>query len=69
LEQFPAVDSGLSRTERQAILVLHQHGPPAGRRIFAAVQRLQEQVFMGEGSFCRQMDALSSMRASTSPNI
>jgi hypothetical protein len=49
LEQSPSVDSGLSRTERQALSVLHEHGSLSGRRLFTAVQRLEEQVFMGNG--------------------
>jgi RNA polymerase sigma factor (sigma-70 family) len=62
LEQFPSVDSGLSRTERQALSVLHEHGSLSGRRLFAAVQRLEEQIFMGNGSFYRLMADLSSVR-------
>jgi hypothetical protein len=62
LEQFPAVDSGLSRTERQALSILREHGPLSGRRLFAAVQRLEEQIFMGDGSFYRLMGDLSRVR-------
>jgi RNA polymerase sigma factor (sigma-70 family) len=62
LEQFPAVDTGLSRTERQALSVLSEHGPLSGRRLFAAVQRLEEQIFMGDGSFYRILADLSSVR-------
>ena len=62
LEQFPSVDSGLSRTERQALFVLREHGSLPGRQLFAAVQRLEEQIFMGDGSFYRLMAELSSVR-------
>lgn len=62
LEQFPSVASGLSRTERQALSILHEHGSLPGRRLFAAAQRLEEQVFMGNGSFYRLMAGLSSAR-------
>jgi hypothetical protein len=62
LEQFPSVDGGLSRTERQALSVLREHGPLSGRRIFAAVQRLEEQIFMGDGSFYRIVADLCSAR-------
>jgi hypothetical protein len=62
LEQFPSVDCGLSRTERQALSVLHQGGPLSGRRLFVAVQRLEEQIYMGNGSFYRQMEDVSSVR-------
>jgi hypothetical protein len=62
LEEFPSVESGLSRTEGQALSVLNQRGPLTRRRLFAAVQSLEEQIFMGKGSFYRQMDDLSSVR-------
>ena len=62
LEQFPSVDSGLSRTERQALAVLREQGSLSGKRLFAAVQRLEEQIFMGNGSFYRLMAALSFVR-------
>jgi len=62
LEQFPSVDCGLSRTERQALSALHEGGPLSGRRLFVAVQRLEEQIFMGNVSFYRQMEELSSVR-------
>jgi hypothetical protein len=62
LEQFPSVEEGLSRTERQALAVLREQGSLPGRRLFAAVQRLQEQIFMGNGSFYRIMANLSACR-------
>ncbi len=62
LEQFPSVESGLSRTERQALSVLQEPGSLSGRRLFAAVQRLEEQVFMGDLSFYRLLIGLSSAR-------
>jgi hypothetical protein len=62
LEQFSSVDSGLSRTERQALSVLREQGSLSGRRLFAAVQSLEEQIFMGNGSFYRLMADLSSVR-------
>jgi hypothetical protein len=62
LEQFPSVDGGLSRTERQALSVLRERGPLPARRLFAAVQQLEEQIFMGDGSFYRVLTALSSVR-------
>ncbi|MBV8844741.1 MAG: sigma-70 family RNA polymerase sigma factor [Bryobacterales bacterium] len=51
LEQFPSADNGLSRTERQALSVLRERGPLSGPRLFVAVQRMEEQIFMGEESF------------------
>jgi hypothetical protein len=62
LEQFPSGDNGLSRTERQALSVLGEHGSLAGRRLFAAVQGTEEQIFMGNGSFYRLMADLASAR-------
>jgi hypothetical protein len=60
LEQFPSVDSGLSRTERQDLCVLREHGSLPGMRLFAAVQHLEEQVYMGDGSFYRLLLDLCS---------
>jgi Domain of unknown function (DUF1835) len=51
LEQFPSLDNGLSRTERQALSVLQEHDSLSGPRLFAAVQRMEEQIFMGHESF------------------
>ncbi|HEY7335312.1 MAG TPA: sigma-70 family RNA polymerase sigma factor [Bryobacteraceae bacterium] len=62
LEQFPSVENGLSRTERQALSVLRDHGPLSGLRLFFAVQRLEEQIFMGDGSFYGMMADLSAAR-------
>jgi RNA polymerase sigma factor (sigma-70 family) len=62
LEQFPFVDNGLSRTERQALTVIHEHGTLPGGQLFVAVQRQEEQVFMGDWSFYRMMTDLSEAR-------
>lgn len=62
LEQFPWVDAGLSRTERQALSTLQERGALSGRRLFAAVQSQEEQSFMGNLSFYRMMADLSSVR-------
>lgn len=64
LEQFPSVDNGLSRTERQAFWVIHEHGSLSGGQLFVAVQRQEEQVFMGDSSFYRMMADLSKARHS-----
>ena len=64
LEQFPSVDNGLSRTERQALLVIHEHGALSGGQLFIAVQRQEEHVFMGDCSFYRMMADLSEARHS-----
>jgi hypothetical protein len=62
LEQFPSLDGGLSRTERQALSVLREHGSLSQRRLFAAVQQMEEQIFMGDGSFYRILSELASAR-------
>jgi len=62
LEQFPSVDNGLSRTERQALQVLREQGALPDRQLFSAVQRHEEQVFMGDWSFYRMMAELSAAR-------
>jgi len=59
LEQFPSIDSGLSRTERQALSVLRDRGPLSAGPLFVAVRDLEEQVFMGDTSFYRIMADLS----------
>lgn len=62
LEQFPSVDNGLSRTERQALTVLNERGLLSGPRLFVAVQRLEEAVFMGDSSLYGIIDDLSNAR-------
>jgi hypothetical protein len=62
LEQFPSIDSGLSRTERHALSVLREHRSVTGSRLFVAVQRLEKQIFMGNGSFYRVGANLSDVR-------
>jgi hypothetical protein len=62
LEQFPSVDGGLSRTERQALSVLRERGALSQRRLFAAVQQLEEQILRGDGSFYRILSELASAR-------
>jgi hypothetical protein len=62
LEQFPSCHNGLSRTERQALSVLHERGPLSGGQLFVAAQHQEEQVFMGDWSFYRMMADLSDAR-------
>jgi len=51
LEEFPSTQDGLTRTQRQALTVLRDHGALPRQRLFFAVQRLEETPFMGDGSF------------------
>ncbi|MGH9162334.1 MAG: DUF1835 domain-containing protein [Vicinamibacteraceae bacterium] len=62
LEQLPSLDNGSSRTERQALSVLREQGSLSGPRLFVAVQRQEEWVFMGDDSFYRVMADLSQAR-------
>jgi RNA polymerase sigma factor (sigma-70 family) len=62
LEQFPSIENGLSRTERQALAALRDHGPLPGLRLFFAVQQMECSPFMGDGSFYRMMADLSESR-------
>jgi hypothetical protein len=62
LEQFPSAENGLSRTEQQALSVLRERGPLSGGQLFVAVQRQEEQAFMGDGSFYRMMADLPMFR-------
>ncbi|PYS38734.1 MAG: hypothetical protein DMG14_16540 [Acidobacteria bacterium] len=61
LEQFPSADNGLSRTEGQALSVLREQGPLSGPGLFVAVRDLEEQVFMGDGTFYRTVADLSDV--------
>jgi hypothetical protein len=62
LEQFPSVVGGLSRTERQALSVLSERGSLPARRLYSAVQHLEEQIFMGDRSFYRILRELALAR-------
>jgi hypothetical protein len=62
LEQFPSVDSGLSRTERQALSVLREQGSVSGMRLYVAVQGQEEAVFMGDNQIYRLVADLSRAR-------
>ena len=59
LEQFPSADNGLSRTERQALLILRE-GPVTAHRLFFVVQKTEDPLFMGDWSFFRILTALAS---------
>ncbi len=62
LEQFPAVENGLSRTERQALSVLRDRGPLPALQLFFAVQKMEEPLFMGDLSFFAILKELASAR-------
>jgi hypothetical protein len=60
LEQFPSVDNGLSRTERQVLSVLREQGSLPANRLFPAVQRMEDPLFMGDISFVHILVDLAS---------
>jgi hypothetical protein len=51
LQQFPSVENGLSRTEQQALSVLRDRGPLPALKLFFAVQKTEDPLFMGDSSF------------------
>ena len=54
LEEYPALSTGLPRTERQ-ILELLAAEPLTPLRLFVAMQRLEERVFMGDTTFWKRV--------------
>ena len=62
LEEFPSIDGGLSRTERQALSVLRDQGSLSLGRLCVAVWSQEEAVFMGDSSFFRVAADLSNAR-------
>jgi hypothetical protein len=62
LEQFPSVENGLSRTERQALSVLRDRGPLPALQLFFAVQKMEDPLFMGDLSFFAILKELASAR-------
>ncbi len=62
LEQFPSVENGLSRSERQVLEILSS-GPRRFAPLFAASQRREERIFLGDSSFAAYLTALSRCRA------
>jgi hypothetical protein len=61
LQQFPSVENGLARTERQ-IVELVEAGNRTFHTLFAADQRREERIFMGDSSFARYVSGLSESR-------
>lgn len=59
IEEYPAVDTGLPRTERQ-MLELLAGGPMSPGQLFVAWQRREERTFMGDTTFWRRMLDLAS---------
>ena len=58
LEEFPAVGSGLSRSEREALTAIeHGHATPVGA--FLEVAKKQESIFLGDIVFYSYLERLS----------
>ena len=61
LQQFPSVENGLARTERQ-VLELVRVGTHSFGGLFAADQRLEESIFMGDTTYRRYLRGLTECR-------
>jgi hypothetical protein len=60
-EELPSVESGLSRTQRQALRLIAQNDLPP-RRLFGRSQALEEAIFMGDWSFWSCLEELAFNR-------
>jgi hypothetical protein len=58
LEQFPSVANGLCRTELQILDAVNSGAGTFGR-VFAATQRMEERVFMGDTALWRYIEGLA----------
>lgn len=58
LEEYPAVGSGLPRTEKQ-ILVSVSQGISTPADLFAGLPQLEERVFMGDSTFWTRVESLA----------
>jgi RNA polymerase sigma factor (sigma-70 family) len=58
VEEYPALSTGLPRTERH-ILELLADGPTTPERLFVAEQRCEERVFMGDTTFWLRISDLA----------
>ena len=62
LEQFPSAHNGLSRSERQILEILSS-GPRRFGPLFAASERREDRVFLGDSFFAMNLAALARCRA------
>jgi RNA polymerase sigma factor (sigma-70 family) len=60
LQQFPSSENGLSRTEHEALSILHERATMSAVQLFIAVQRSEELLFMGDTSFYRLLIGMAS---------
>jgi len=61
LQQFPSVENGLSRTERQIVELLADR-PHTFHTLFPAEQKMEERIFMGDSSFKHYIRTLAGCR-------
>lgn len=59
LQELPDAVSGLSRSQHQILLAINE-GVETPRRLFGAVEKLEEAAFMGDWSFWAWLDGLAS---------
>ena len=60
LEEFPSLQGGLSRIERQALTILASVGGSLSfEGLFHSAQELEERRFLGDSSFLRRLQELS----------
>ncbi len=63
LEEFPAIDTGLSRSEREALTAIEQgHATPVAA--FLEVAKKQESIFLGDIVFYSYLERLSGKKNS-----
>jgi hypothetical protein len=60
LEQFPSVENGLSRTEKQTLSILRDRGALPALQLFFAVQKMEDPLFMGDLGFFAILRELAS---------
>ncbi|HYM09187.1 MAG TPA: hypothetical protein VEU62_00570 [Bryobacterales bacterium] len=61
LEEFPSSQNGLSRSERQTLEILAQ-GADIWPRIFVALEKKEEAIFLGDAVFRMYLERLSQCR-------
>lgn len=59
LQELPDSVSGLARTQHQVLLAINE-GVETPRRLFGAVEQLEEAAFMGDWSFWAWLDEMAS---------
>ena len=60
IEEYPALGTGLPRTERQILELLSAKGESSIGDLFVAYQRTEERVFMGDTTFWRRIRELAA---------